>query len=34
MNKAAAFDLVIHGLENRAYADAHALPRKENPKRI
>ncbi len=30
----AAFDLVIHGLENRAYADAHALPRKENPKRI
>ncbi len=24
----AAFDLVIHGLKNRVYAEAHALPRK------
>ena len=30
----AAFDLVLHGLDNREYADAHALPQKENPKRI
>ena len=27
----AVFDLVLHGLDNREYAHAHALPRKENP---